>query len=150
MTYSEACCSLPPVVSNYKKTGAVVEYNGLPIYTVGPQVRYLICDKKSSWYLQMMTRILQKLFWYFTIFLVFSKKISVLFFFLLTILCNSPNAFQFCDILANNCGWKVILPDYFRGDYCTKELQANRAELMKWIGAKASLEKVCNVSVVVI
>lgn len=54
----------------------------------------------------------------------------------------SPNGFQFCDILAKNCGWKVILPDFFRGDYATHDMLGNMPVLMKWLDSHATLELV--------
>lgn len=38
MSYSKACCSLPPVVSDYKYTGEMEKFENLSIYTVGPKV----------------------------------------------------------------------------------------------------------------
>lgn len=39
MTHSKACCTLPPVVSDYKYTGEVEKVDNLSIYTVGPKVK---------------------------------------------------------------------------------------------------------------
>lgn len=38
MSYSKACCSLPPVVSDYKYIGDMDKVDDLSVYTVGPKV----------------------------------------------------------------------------------------------------------------
>lgn len=36
MTHSKACCSLPPVASNYAPVGEMITIDDLAVYTVGP------------------------------------------------------------------------------------------------------------------
>lgn len=52
----------------------------------------------------------------------------------------SVNTKQFCDILANNCGWKVVLPDFFRGDYLVPSDLGNREKLFGYIDKFGSVE----------
>lgn len=54
----------------------------------------------------------------------------------------SNNTKQFCDILAKHCGWRVVMPDFFRGDdaACFFQNGFDREGLMAWIGQKGTLE----------
>ncbi|KAL9541236.1 hypothetical protein MBANPS3_009240 [Mucor bainieri] len=106
MSYSKACCSLPPVVSDYKYTGAMEKFEGLSIYTVGPK----------------------------------DAKKAVLVFY--DIFGYHPNAYQFCDILAKHCGWRVIMPDFLHGDYATPALLADIPKLLEWVGRVGTIEVV--------
>lgn len=56
---------------------------------------------------------------------------------------HSNNTKQFCDILANKCGYKVVMPDFFRGDYWTPEKMGDMQALLAWIGKVGSIEVVC-------
>lgn len=38
MSFSKACCTLPPVVSDYIPTGKIEHLDDLPVYTVGSSV----------------------------------------------------------------------------------------------------------------
>ncbi|KAF7725570.1 hypothetical protein EC973_009525 [Apophysomyces ossiformis] len=80
MSYSKACCTIPPVASSYEAKGTIEHYGDLPVYTVGAK------DAK--------------------------KAIVVIY----DIFGFHSNTKQFCDILANHGGYKVVLPDFFRGD----------------------------------
>ncbi|KAI9470993.1 MAG: dienelactone hydrolase family-domain-containing protein, partial [Benjaminiella poitrasii] len=106
MSYSQACCTLPPVVSNYERTGEMVTYDGLDIYVIGPK------DAKNA------VLVTYDIFGY------------------------HPNAYQFCDIMAKNCGWKVIMPDFLHGDYATAELMGQREKLLAWLGKVGTYEAV--------
>lgn len=53
---------------------------------------------------------------------------------------HSVNTQQFCDILAKNCGWKVVMPDFFRGQNVPKECVDNRSALIEWIGKVGSYD----------
>ncbi|KAG2179991.1 hypothetical protein INT43_003778 [Umbelopsis isabellina] len=44
-----------------------------------------------------------------------------------------PNTKQFCDVLANNCGYQVVMPDFFRGKPATPDILGKRDELMAWL-----------------
>ncbi|KAI8975486.1 Alpha/Beta hydrolase protein [Mycotypha africana] len=105
-SYSKACCELPPVVSDYEKTGEMEKYDGLDIYTVGPK------DAKKA------VLVIYDIFGY------------------------HPNAYQFCDILAKSCKWRVIMPDLLHGDYATMELLGKGKELMAWLDRVGTLEVV--------
>lgn len=37
MSYSKACCTLPPVESDYTPQGTIENLGDLPVYTVGPK-----------------------------------------------------------------------------------------------------------------
>ncbi|OBZ84836.1 hypothetical protein A0J61_07106 [Choanephora cucurbitarum] len=52
-----------------------------------------------------------------------------------------PNTKQFCDILAKNCGWKVVMPDFLRGDYWSFE-RGGMDALVAWIEKVGSIENV--------
>lgn len=39
MAVSQACCSIPPVVSDYQPTGSYGQIDDLPYYLVGPKVK---------------------------------------------------------------------------------------------------------------
>ncbi|KAI7902383.1 dienelactone hydrolase [Cokeromyces recurvatus] len=106
MSYSKACCSIPPVVSDYQHTGEMETYDGLDIYTVGPK------DAKNA------VLVIYDVFGY------------------------HPNAYQFCDILAKNCGWKVIMPDILHGDYATMELLKQFDKFMVWLNKVGTYEAV--------
>jgi hypothetical protein len=79
---------------------------------------------------------LPRLFLSFMMFSAFSK-VSLFRFdlkiFDLTQCYYSVNTQQFCDILAKNCGWKVVMPDFFRGESIPKECMGNRPALIEWI-----------------
>ncbi|ORZ22631.1 Alpha/Beta hydrolase protein [Absidia repens] len=50
------------------------------------------------------------------------------------------NTKQFADILAKKCNYKVVMPDFFRGDACSVELLGDRDGLLAWIAKIGSLE----------
>ncbi|KAG2227850.1 hypothetical protein INT45_002088 [Circinella minor] len=50
------------------------------------------------------------------------------------------NTKQFCDVLANNCGYKVVMPDFFRGEPYKHEWMGDVDRLMTWIHKVGSLE----------
>lgn len=54
----------------------------------------------------------------------------------------SNNTKQFCDILAKQCGWRVVMPDFFRGDDGGRFFQNgfDREGLMAWIGQRGTTE----------
>ncbi len=85
MSMPAACCSLPPVKSDYVPVGKTEKFLDMDVYVVGP------ADAKVA------------LIGIYDIF-GFHK-----------------NSFQFCDLLAQGTGFKVVLPDFFRGDACTEE-----------------------------
>lgn len=55
---------------------------------------------------------------------------------------DSPNTYQFCDILAKHCGWRVIMPDFLHGDYATAALMGDIPKLLKWIEKVGTTEVV--------
>lgn len=57
--------------------------------------------------------------------------------------CVSNNTKQFCDILAKECGYKVVMPDFFRGEPWTDEKMGDMQALIAWIGKVGSIEVVC-------
>ncbi|KAI7857440.1 Alpha/Beta hydrolase protein [Circinella umbellata] len=50
------------------------------------------------------------------------------------------NTKQFCDVLANNCGYKVVMPDFFRGEPYKPEWMGDMDRLMAWIQKVGSLK----------
>ncbi|KAI8881755.1 alpha/beta-hydrolase [Backusella circina FSU 941] len=105
MSYSKACCSIPPVASNYSPVGTIENFGDLPVYSTGPKD---------------------------------SKNVVLVFY---DIFGFHNNTKQFCDILAKNCGWRVVLPDFFRGNALTEEFFTthSREELIAWVTANGSL-----------
>ncbi|GAA5811937.1 hypothetical protein MFLAVUS_005384 [Mucor flavus] len=104
MSFTKACCSLPPVQSDYTPQGEIINLGDLPVYVVGP---------KDA-----------------------TKAIFVFY----DIYGFHVNTKQFCDILAKNCGWRVVLPDFFRGDYYPPSELGDKERLMKWWATTASTE----------
>ncbi|CEG70192.1 hypothetical protein RMATCC62417_06134 [Rhizopus microsporus] len=106
MSYSNACCSIPAVVSDYSPVGSMENLGDLPLYTVGPK------DAK--------------------------KAVLVIY----DIYALHNNTKQFCDILAKQCGWRVVMPDFFRGDDGGRFFQNgfDREGLMAWIGQRGTTE----------
>ncbi|RCI04753.1 hypothetical protein CU098_008397 [Rhizopus stolonifer] len=103
MAFTKACCTLPPVQSDYTPVGAVEKIDDLDVYTIGPK------DAK--------------------------KAVLVIY----DIFGFHPNTMQFCDILAKNCGWKVVMPDFLRGDYWNFE-RGDMSALIAWITKVGTLE----------
>ncbi|KAG0173532.1 hypothetical protein DFQ28_008198 [Apophysomyces sp. BC1034] len=97
MSYSRACCTIPPVDSNYTPKGKFENIGDLPVYTVGPS------DAK--------------------------KAIIVIY----DIFGLHKNTQQFCDVLAEHRGYKVLLPDFFRGDAWNQSL-GNTEAIVAWLG----------------
>ncbi|PVV04642.1 hypothetical protein BB560_000850 [Smittium megazygosporum] len=59
------------------------------------------------------------------------------------IFAKHPQAYQGCDILANS-GFRVIMPDFFRGEASTEEMLKDMSSLISWIlkvGSYSMLEK---------
>ncbi|ORE08198.1 alpha/beta-hydrolase [Rhizopus microsporus var. microsporus] len=108
MSYSKACCSIPPVVSDYSPVGAMENLGDLPLYTVGPK------DAKKA---------------VLVIYDIFALK---------------NNTKQFCDILAKQCGWRVVMPDFFRGEDAARFFDNgfDREGLVAWIGQKGTIETI--------
>ncbi|KAI8063016.1 dienelactone hydrolase family-domain-containing protein [Thamnidium elegans] len=104
MSFSKACCSLPPVQSDYTPQGETENLGDLPVYVVGP---------KDA-----------------------TKAIFVFY----DIYGPTVNTKQTCDILAKNCGWRVVLPDFFRGDYHIVHELGDKDKLTKWWASTASTE----------
>lgn len=59
----------------------------------------------------------------------------------------STNTKQFCDVLAKQCGYLVVMPDWFRGKPITEEMLGNREEVMAWLGKVGTYEVVSKSSV---
>ncbi|CDH49969.1 dienelactone hydrolase family protein [Lichtheimia corymbifera JMRC:FSU:9682] len=108
MSHSHACCTIPPVASDYQAVGTIekVGADELPVYVVGPK------DAK--------------------------KAILVIY----DIFGLHNNTKQFCDILAKECGYKVVMPDFFRGEPWTDEKMGDMQALIAWIGKVGSIEVV--------
>lgn len=47
MSFSKACCKLPPVVSDYVPVGNIEHLGDLPVYTVGPNVSIELKKEKA-------------------------------------------------------------------------------------------------------
>ncbi|CAO3637435.1 unnamed protein product [Cunninghamella blakesleeana] len=103
MSYSQACCTVKPVVSNYEAVGTIETIGDLPVYVTGPK------DAK------------------YAIVIIYD------------IFGLHPNAKQFADIVATR-GFKVVMPDFFRGKPCSPELLGDRPKLMEWIGKVGTIE----------
>ncbi len=101
MSMPAACCSLPPVKSDYVPVGKTEKFLDMDVYVVGP------ADAKVA------------LIGIYDIF-GFHK-----------------NSFQFCDLLAQGTGFKVVLPDFFRGDACTEEKFAKLPYVRAFGGGEA-------------
>ncbi|KAI8578831.1 hypothetical protein K450DRAFT_244741 [Umbelopsis ramanniana AG] len=43
------------------------------------------------------------------------------------------NTKQFCDVLANHCGYRVVLPDWFRGKPATHDMLGDMSKLTAWL-----------------
>lgn len=59
------------------------------------------------------------------------------------ILC-SVNTKQFCDVLANHCGYRVVMPDFFRGEPWSPEKMTptDMPALMEWVGKVGTIDVV--------
>ncbi|KAI8332882.1 Alpha/Beta hydrolase protein [Chlamydoabsidia padenii] len=106
MSYSKACCSIPPVESNYTPTGTMEQVGDLTCYVAGP------ADAK--------------------------KAIVVIY----DIFALHNNTKQFADILAKHCNYKVVMPDFFRGEVFDHTKLGDREVLLAWIGKYGSLNTV--------
>ncbi|ORY97566.1 Alpha/Beta hydrolase protein [Syncephalastrum racemosum] len=109
MSYSKACCTIPPVEgSTYEPTGVIENVGDLPVYVVGPK------DAKKS---------------VFVIYDIFGFHV---------------NTKQFCDVLANRCGYRVVMPDFFRGEPWSpaKMTPADMPSLMEWVGKVGTIDVV--------
>ncbi|CAM0139611.1 hypothetical protein VKS41_004568 [Umbelopsis sp. WA50703] len=51
-----------------------------------------------------------------------------------------PNTKQFCDVLANHCGYRVVMPDFFRGKPATPDMLGKMNELMAWIQKEGTID----------
>ncbi|KAG1057652.1 hypothetical protein G6F43_000508 [Rhizopus delemar] len=49
------------------------------------------------------------------------------------------NTKQFCDILAKHCGWRVVMPDFFRGDDAHGKMDSTDT-LLAWLGKVGTIE----------
>jgi hypothetical protein len=108
MSLPHACCTLPPVKSDYAPVGSVVEVNGMQVYSVGPT------DAKVA------------LIGFYDIFGFHnnSKQVRAPPY---LCSCSGPNgAVQFCDLVARAAHARVLLPDFFRGGAWTEEMFATR------------------------
>ncbi|KAI7871868.1 dienelactone hydrolase [Spinellus fusiger] len=54
----------------------------------------------------------------------------------------SNNAKQFCDALANYCGYNVIMPDYMKGDYWTAEKLEDKYKFMAWVTSDGTYQSI--------
>ncbi|KAI9491664.1 dienelactone hydrolase [Zychaea mexicana] len=106
MSSLKACCTIPPVDSDYQPVGTVENVGDiqLPTYVVGPK------DAKKA---------------LLVIYDVFGFH---------------NNTKQFCDVLAKNCGYKVVMPDFFRGKPLVPEDMGDVDRVMAWIGKVGSME----------
>ncbi|KAI8332883.1 Alpha/Beta hydrolase protein [Chlamydoabsidia padenii] len=104
MSYSKACCTFPPVKSDYVPTGTIEQIGNVPSYVVGP---------------------------------VDAKKAIVLIY---DIFGMQNNTKQFADILAKHCGYKVVMPDFFRGESYDPALLGDLDFLVSWVKKHGSLK----------
>ncbi|KAL0082472.1 dienelactone hydrolase [Phycomyces blakesleeanus] len=104
MSFTRACCTIPPVQSDYQPIGSIETLGDLTVYTVGSK------DAK--------------------------KAIVVIY----DIFGFYPNTKQFCDVLANFCGYKIIMPDLFYGKPYKYEDMGDVSKLLNWIGKLGSFE----------
>ncbi|KAI9276153.1 Alpha/Beta hydrolase protein [Sporodiniella umbellata] len=49
------------------------------------------------------------------------------------------NTKQFCDILAQHCGWKVVMPDFFRGDDANDRM-GDIPAMLEWLKKIGDIE----------
>ncbi|CAO3642742.1 unnamed protein product [Mucor hiemalis] len=106
MSYSKACCTLPPVASDYTPIGSIENLGDLSVYTVGPK------DATKA---------------VFVFYDIFGFHV---------------NTKQFCDILAKNCGWKVVMPDFFRGKPLVESDLGDIPKLLAWVDKNGTAEVV--------
>lgn len=52
----------------------------------------------------------------------------------------SPNTKQFCDVLATRCGYRVVLPDWFRGKPATPDMLGDMSKLKDWLQQVGTIE----------
>ncbi|CAG8482109.1 9879_t:CDS:2 [Ambispora gerdemannii] len=112
MTAPEACCTVPPVKSNYESKGEYIQItDDLKAYTIGPK------NAKNA------VIIVYDIFGY------------------------HPNAFQTADILAEQLGFRVVIPDIFRGKpYTVDQLIRDEGyeKLAIWLNEVAPDQSVLN------
>jgi hypothetical protein len=109
-----ACCTAPPIVSDYIPTGHTLTITGrddlpLSLYSTGPAAasKALIC-----------------------IYDIFGM---------------APNTLQGADVLAKLTGFRIVVPDFFRGrvwDHTNFPPKEGFASLQKWIGGVGEWNKV--------
>ncbi|KAI9018483.1 Alpha/Beta hydrolase protein [Phycomyces nitens] len=104
MSFTHACCTIPPVKSDYQPTGVTETIGDLTVYRAGPK------DAKKA------ILVIYDIFGFY------------------------PNTKQFCDILANHCGYKVIMPDFFYGKPYKPEDMGDIPKLLSWIAKNGSFE----------
>ncbi|KAI9311597.1 dienelactone hydrolase [Dichotomocladium elegans] len=106
MSYSKACCTIPPVQVDYTPIGTVESVKGFDVYVTGP---------KDA-----------------------NKAILVIY----DIYGLHNNTKQFCDILAQQGGYKVVMPDFFRGKPWTFEKSGDREAMLSWIHSVGTIDKI--------
>ncbi|CAG8665541.1 5253_t:CDS:2 [Ambispora leptoticha] len=108
MSVPEACCTVPPVKSNYEPKGEYIQLDDIKVYTIGPK------DAKNA------------------VIIVYD------------IYGLHQNVLQTADILAEQLEFRVVIPDFFRGDPYKITDGGSREKLIDWLKEVAPEQKILN------
>jgi hypothetical protein len=151
MASERACCSVPPVKSDYEAVGTVESLGDLPLYRVG-EVCLHACTMQLASYLLWPTPTFDNFYrsqtkpsLCFTIFSDYSKSYLSVgndYYAAIYKMSLSNNTKQFCDVLSKCSGYQVIMPDFFRGQMLKEKDLGDRAAFNVWLDKFGSYEVV--------